>query len=96
MKLSSFNYKGTEYKIDKVIELEPENGNQRIKVITGDNKNFILTFNETIYRWVVTELIDYGNQKAGEFLEQGLYRLLVYGINFLYFFRAQLRYFIYL
>ncbi len=56
--LSSFNYKGTEYKIVKVIELEPENGNQRLKVVTEDNKHFILTFNETIYKWVVTELID--------------------------------------
>jgi|WetSurMetagenome_2_1015567.scaffolds.fasta_scaffold37897_4 hypothetical protein len=55
--ISSFTYQGTEYQIEKVIELEPENGNRCIKVTTKDNKQFKLVFNEAVFKWVVTESI---------------------------------------
>jgi len=56
MDITSFTHNGKEYQIDKVIELDPENGNRCIQVVTKDNSKFKLTFNEYVFKWVTTEL----------------------------------------
>ena len=58
MDLTSFTYKGKEYQVDKVIDLDPEGDERCILVITTDSKKFKLTFKESIYKWVITELAD--------------------------------------
>ncbi len=58
MDLYSFTYKGKEYQVDKVAELEPETNKRCIYIVTKDNKRFKLTFNETIFKWVLTESND--------------------------------------
>jgi hypothetical protein len=55
MKSTSFTFHGKEYQVEKVIELEPKAGKRHIHVITKDNKRFKLTFQESIFKWVVTE-----------------------------------------
>ena len=57
-KASSFTYKGKEYQVDKVVEQEPEAGNRCLLVITTDNCRFKITFNGSLYRWVITESTD--------------------------------------
>lgn len=50
-----FTFNGKEYKIDKVIELKSESGDRCIQVVTTDKSQFKLTFNKSIYKWVVTD-----------------------------------------
>ncbi len=56
MNINNFSYQGKEYQIDKVDELEPYLGNRRIQVTTKCHKKFQLTFKESVYQWVISEL----------------------------------------
>jgi hypothetical protein len=58
MNSTSFTYQGKEYQVDKVAELEPEPGNKYIQIITTDNRQFKLTFKESVFKWVLTESTD--------------------------------------
>lgn len=51
MELESFIYKGINYRVDKIVELR-ENCYQ---IRTLDHKIFIFQFNETLFRWIITE-----------------------------------------
>ncbi len=55
VELEKFTFRGKEYQVDKVTELESEAGSRCIQVITKDNRKFKLSFNESIFKWVVTE-----------------------------------------
>ncbi len=54
----SFTHQEKEYQVEKVIELEPVAGKKHIQIITKDNKAFNLRFEESIFRWVLTESIN--------------------------------------
>ncbi len=53
--LKAFTYKGKEYQIDKVTELESDLGNRRIQITTTCDKKFDLIFKESIFKWVISE-----------------------------------------
>ncbi len=55
MNLKTFYYQGKEYQVYKVAELEPESGNRRIQITTTDKAVFSLTYNQSIFKWVVDE-----------------------------------------
>ncbi len=55
MDLASFDYKGKKYKVDKVTALEPKADNMGFQIITKDNKKFKIKFEESIFKWVLTE-----------------------------------------
>ncbi len=55
MEIESFTYQGKEYQVEKVIELEPEAGKKYIQITTKDKKTFKLRFEESVFRWVLTE-----------------------------------------
>jgi hypothetical protein len=51
----SFSYKGTEYLVELVTELEPDGGKRRIQITTQDSRVFELTFMESIFKWVISK-----------------------------------------
>jgi hypothetical protein len=53
----SFKFNGKEYQVEKIVRQELETGKDKIHIITKDNKRFTLVFNESIFKWVVAELI---------------------------------------
>ncbi len=55
MGTNSFNYKGKEYQIDEVSELEPEAGKWCIRITTKDNERFKAKYNEFIFKWEISE-----------------------------------------
>jgi hypothetical protein len=57
MELKSFNYHGSEYEVDKVIDL----GGKRFQLNTKDDRVFIMTYNEVVQQWVIEPLKESGN-----------------------------------
>ncbi len=55
MEINSFIYKGKEYQIDEVSELDAEAGKWCIRIITKDNKQFKAKYNESIFKWEISE-----------------------------------------
>ncbi len=53
--MAAFAYKGKKYHIDKVTELAPDSGNKYFLILTKDNHKFKLVFEESIFRWIITE-----------------------------------------
>ncbi len=51
----TFTFKGKLYRVDKTTELESVAGKRRIQIITKDKRKFTLTFNESVYKWIITE-----------------------------------------
>ncbi len=58
MEIESFTYQGKEYQVDKVVELETVAGKRYIQITTKDNKTFKLVFEESVFKWVLTESTD--------------------------------------
>jgi|WetSurMetagenome_2_1015567.scaffolds.fasta_scaffold310247_1 hypothetical protein len=54
----TFIYRGKEYQIDKLADLYSETGKRDFEIITKDDKQFKLIYNESIFNWVVTESTD--------------------------------------
>ncbi len=61
MDLHSFTYRGYEYQVDKVTEIEHKPGEKCFQICTKDNKVFLLTYNSIIHQWVVNELSEIPN-----------------------------------
>ncbi len=53
----SFRWRGVEYQVKEVEKAWQEPGERHFQVRTGDNKLFILCYNEAKQQWELTEVV---------------------------------------
>ena len=53
MKGMIFHYHGEEYRVCRAFALPGEGNLELYKILTADNKEFLMSYNQIIHQWVV-------------------------------------------